>query len=202
MRHRIEKLGDPVQAAILKDKLAAKHAELARERERAEQLTVTSGSDGLFVLRRASDLPGRFVRQGERIGYVLDRSSMSVRVVVPQDRIGLVREKILGVEVKLAEALSQTIPATMTRGVPAAQDRLPSRVLGSAGGGAIAVNPDDEEGLTPMQSVFQLDVTLSEEPTAWRIGQRAYVKFDHGSQPLAEQWMRLGRQLFLRRFGV
>jgi len=202
IRHRIEKLGDPVQAAILKDKLAAKHAELARERERAAQLIVTSGSDGLFVLRRASDLPGRFVRQGERIGYVLDRSSMSVRVVVPQDRIGLVRENVLGVEVKLAEALSQTIAATVTRAVPAAQDRLPSRVLGSAGGGSIAVNPNDEEGLTPMQSVFQLDVTLSEEPSAWRIGQRAYVKFDHGNQPLAEQWMRLGRQLFLRRFGV
>ena len=49
IRHRIEKLGDPVQAAILEDKLVAKHAELARERERAAQLIVTSASDGLPV---------------------------------------------------------------------------------------------------------------------------------------------------------
>jgi putative peptide zinc metalloprotease protein len=127
---------------------------------------------------------------------------MVVRVVVPQDEIGLVRKHVRGVEVKLAEALSQNIAASVTRGVPAAQEQLPSRVLGSAGGGAIAVDPNDEQGLTPARSVFQLDVTLADEPSAWRIGQRAYVKFDHGTAPLAQQWLRLGRQLFLRRFGV
>ena len=201
-RHRIEKLTDPVQASVISEQVVAKQAELDREGERAAQLIVKSASDGVFVLRRASDLAGRFVRQGEQIGFVLDRASMIVRVVVPQDRIGLVRESVLGVEVKLAESLAQTIPATLTRNVPAAQVRLPSRVLGSTGGGSIAVNPNDEEGLTPIQSVFQLDLSLSREPSAWRIGQRAYVKFDHGSQPLAQQWLRLGRQLFLRRFGV
>ena len=59
---------------------------------------------------------------------------MVVRVVVPQDEIGLVRKHVRGVEVKLAEALSQSIAASVTRGVPAAQEQLPSRVLGSAGG--------------------------------------------------------------------
>ena len=201
-RHRIEKLNDPVQASVIKEQIIAKQAELDRESEREAQLVVRSASDGVFVLRLASDLPGRFVRQGEPIGFVLNRASMIVRVVVPQDRIGLVRQSVRGVEVKLAESLAQTIPATLTRDVPAAQTQLPSRVLGSTGGGAIAVDPNDEEGLTPMQSVFQLDVTLSSEPSAWRIGQRAYVKFDHGSETLAQQWLRLGRQLFLRRFGV
>lgn len=201
-RHRIEKLNDPVQASVTYEQMLARQAELDREAERAEQLIVKSSSDGVFVLRRATDLPGRFVRQGELIGFVLDNASMIVRVVVPQDRIGLVRESVLGVEVKLAESLAQTIPATLTRDVPAAQQQLPSRVLGHTGGGSIAVDPNDEEGITPIQSVFQLDLTLSEEPSAWRIGQRAYVKFDHGSMPLAQQWARLGRQLFLRRFGV
>lgn len=201
-RHRIEKLTDPVKAAVREDEIAAKHAELEQERERAQKLVVRSGSDGVFVLRRAWDLPGHFLRQGEQVGFVMDRSAMTVRVVVPQDRIGLVRESVLGVEVKFAEALSETVRATVTRDVPAAQERLPSKVLGTAGGGRIPVDPSDDQGLTPVRTVFQLDVTLEEEPSAWRIGQRAYVKFDHGSQPLAQQWMRLGRQLFLRRFGV
>jgi putative peptide zinc metalloprotease protein len=33
-------------------------------------------------------------------------------------------------------------------------------------------------------------------------GQRVEVRFDHGSEPLAVQWYRSLRQLFLARFGV
>ena len=202
VRYRIEYIADPVQATLVKDQIASKQGELEVERERAENLKIVSGKSGLFVLRRPNDLPGRYVRQGERIGFVLDQGSMTVRVAVPQDRIGLIRETLHGVDVKLAESLQTTIPATLTRGVPAAQQQLPSSVLGSNGGGSIPVDPSDREGLTTLKSVFVFDVTLQEEPSAWRIGQRSYVKFDHGNQPLAEQWFRLGRQLFIRRFGV
>ena len=201
-QHRIERLTDPVEAAQREEAIAAKRAELDRELERADQLVVTSASDGLFVLRRASDLEGRLLRQGEPVGYVMDDSAMTLRVVVPQDRIGLVRERLLGVEVRLADALSETISATVTRDVPAAGDELPSKVLGTAGGGRIPVDPGDERGVASAESVFQLEVRLDERPEVWRVGQRAHVRFDHGSQPLAEQWLRLGRQLFLRRFGV
>jgi len=34
------------------------------------------------------------------------------------------------------------------------------------------------------------------------IGARTYVRFDHGGQPLAKQWYRSLRQLFLRQFNV
>ncbi len=202
VRHRIEDLTDRVKATLIKDQMASKQAELDRERERAKNLVIRSNSDGWFILRDASDLPGHYVHQGDRLGFVLDKGSMMVRVVVPQDRIGFVRETLHGVEVKLAESLQTSIPATLTRGVPAAQQRLPSKVLGTDGGGAIAVDPDDREGLKTLQSIFVLDLKLRDEPKEWRIGQRAYVKFDHGYQPLAEQWLRLGRQMFIRRFGV
>lgn len=202
VRHRIEKITDPVEASVIVEQITARQAELDREAERAGQLVVRSGSDGTFVLRRAADLPGRFVRQGELIGFVLDDASMIVRVVVPQHRVGLVRESVRAVDVKIAESLGRTIPAVMSRDIPAAQQRLPSPVLGKSGGGAIAVAADDETGVTPMTSVFQFDLKLSEPPDAWRIGQRAYVKFDHGREPLAAQWLRRARQLFLRRFSV
>lgn len=202
IRYRIETLVDQIEATLIEEQVASKQGELDRERERSKKLVVHSNKDGVFVLHRASDLPGRYVRQGERLGFVLDRSAMTVRVAVPQNRIGLVRESLHGVDVKLAESIKTTIPAALTRGVPAAQYRLPSKVLGRQGGGKIAVDPSDKDGLTTLKSVFLLDVTLRDKPTAWRIGQRAYVKFDHGKQPLAEQWYRLGRQLFIRRFRV
>ena len=34
------------------------------------------------------------------------------------------------------------------------------------------------------------------------VGGRVYVRFDHGSEALAAQWYRQGRQLFLARFNV
>ncbi|MFK7855485.1 MAG: hypothetical protein AB8B79_15285 [Granulosicoccus sp.] len=202
LRHRIEIVSDRVKANVIKDQIASKQAQLDREKERATQLVVHSRSKGEFVLHAANQLPGRHVTQGERVGFVLERGEMTVRVVVPQNRVGLVRESLYDVQVKLSESLDKSIPATLTRGIPAAQQRLPSKVLGTDGGGSIAVDPSDKQGLTPLKSVFVVDLALEDDPGAWRIGQRAYVKFDHGNEPLANQWFRLGRQLFLRHFGV
>ena len=33
-------------------------------------------------------------------------------------------------------------------------------------------------------------------------GGRAHVRFDHGTEPLAQQWYRSLRQLFLRQFTI
>lgn len=202
VRYRIKNLSDRVQAAIVDEQINSKQAELDRARQRAEQLTIHSSSNGELVLRRANQMTGRYVRQGDRLGFVLDRGAMTVRVVVPQSKIGLIREVLVGVDVKLADSLHDSIPASLTRGVPAAQQMLPSKVLGREGGGSISVDPSDKQGLRTLQSVFELDLTLRDQPDVWRIGQRAYVKFDHGNQPLAEQWFRQARQLFIRRLGV
>jgi len=202
IRYRVDSVSDQINAALVKDKIESKLGELERDRQRADKLKIHSGKSGQFVLRRADDLTGRYVRQGERIGFVLDQGAMTVRVAVPQNRIGLIRESLQGVDVKLAESVKTTIPARLTRGVPAAQWQLPSSVLGSNGGGSIPVDPTDNKGLQALESIFVLDVALEEEPSVWRIGQRAHVKFDHGNQPLAEQWLRLGRQMFIRRFGA
>ena len=34
------------------------------------------------------------------------------------------------------------------------------------------------------------------------LGERAYIRFDHGSEPLAKQWLRLGRQLVLSQLSL
>ena len=44
--------------------------------------------------------------------------------------------------------------------------------------------------------------TLSEENRRLHIGGRAYLRFDHGWEPLGLQWYRRARQLFLSRFNV
>jgi putative peptide zinc metalloprotease protein len=56
--------------------------------------------------------------------------------------------------------------------------------------------------VTAIQKVFQVDVELPASAARLNVGGRAYVRFDHGWQPLAVQWYLALRQLFLARFNV
>ena len=62
-----------------------------RARERARDLVVRSPTDGLFAVAAAEDLPGRFLKQGELVGYVVPEGRPTARVLVPQDAVDLVR---------------------------------------------------------------------------------------------------------------
>ena len=66
----------------------------------------------------------------------------------------------------------------------------------------VTVDPQDEEGVHTLQTIFQFDVTLPAHVRVARVGGRAYVRFDHGGEPLAQQWYRAIRQLFLSHFNV
>ena len=47
-----------------------------------------------------------------------------------------------------------------------------------------------------------VDISLPEKVKNTHIGQRVYIRFEHGTMPLAGQWYRSLRQLFLRNFYV
>ena len=146
--------------------------------------------------------PGQFVKQGTQLGYVLDLTTLTVRVVVSQDDIDLVRQRLHGVEVRLAERLAEPLPAVIWRAVPAATQQLPSLALSSQGGGAIATDPLDTEGVKTVQRLFQLDLHLPSYTGMINIGGRVYVRFDHGWEPLVQRWYRHLRRLFLSKFYV
>ena len=189
-------------AQVVREEIAVVDADLARARERLAALVVRSQVGGRFIVPQAADLPGRFVRRGELIGYVVGADQADVRVVVPQNDIGLVRNRTEGVDVRLAEWQAKALPSRIIRQVPAATETLPSRALGTGGGGPIPLDPSDGRGLTALDPVFVLDLALPATPAADYLGRRVEVRFDHGSEPLAMQWYRSLRQLFLSRFGV
>jgi putative peptide zinc metalloprotease protein len=193
---------DRVQTEIIKNDLSVATADLARARERARELIICSPSDGVFIVPQADDLPGRLLHQGDLLAYVADRSAITVRAVVSQADIGLVRGRTQSVWVKLAEGMAKTFPAFIQREVPAATDRLPSAALSTIGGGRIAFETDDPEGLRTRDPVFQLDLQLPEQIPVAGLGGRVYVRFEHGREALMWQWYRRLRQLLLRRFNV
>ena len=193
---------DVVKAAIVQEELRYAQQDLARTSERASELTVRSGTEGTFVVPTPEDLPGRFVKKGEQLAYVVELGTVTIRAVVPQDAIDLVRFHTRQVEVRLAERLTDVVGGVIRRLVPGATERLPTMALGSEGGGQILVDPRDPKGVTAIQKVFQVDVELPAQSSRLNVGGRAYVRFDHGWEPLAVQWYLALRQLFLSRFSV
>ena len=134
------------------------------------------------------------------LGYVIFQQSRIARVVVTQDDIDLVRNKLTGVDVRLVNRPGTSYAAKIVREVPAASDRLPSMALTEAGGGHFAADPRDSNHVKTLVRTFQFDLELPLEAANANFGSRALVRFNHGWEPLATQWYRRLRQLFLSRF--
>jgi len=104
------------------------------------------------------------------------------------------------VRIRLAEQLDRPLTAKISREMPMATHRIPSAVLGTMGGGLLAVDPADNSGTKTLDQVFHIELTF--DTPVDRLGGRTYVLFDHGSEPIGLQWYRRVRQLLLRQFNV
>ena len=200
--HTLNATEDRTEADSLKQDIEAARAELAQARAELDDLLIRSPVSGKLIIPRADDLPGAFVTKGKILAYVDNGMDTRARVVVSQTEIGLIRQRTRTVEVRLADLPDRVIPATILHEVPAATGRLPSKALGTRGGGNIPINPNDESGMQALTTVFQFELELDQAAPNDHFGQRVHVRFDHGREPLARQWQRSLQQLFMREFGV
>ena len=201
--YSVEFVNDRNRAEMVRDQQVAEQAALDRARERAAALLVAAEVDGVFSLSAPQDLPGRWHRQGEVLGYVLGADEPIVRVVIEQAEADLVGRSTRGVAVRLVDEIDRVRAGRITRQVPAGRDETPSKALVASGGGRLTADPRDPEGRKTLERVFQIDVALNEplgRPAAF--GQRVYVRFELEPAPLALQVWRALRRLFLRHFDV
>ncbi|WP_447979413.1 PqqD family peptide modification chaperone [Candidatus Nitrospira bockiana] len=201
-RHAEQQPVNRFKAALLEQEIQYAREERDELSQRVAKLRVQNPRAGTFIVPKPSDLPGRFVKKGEVLGYVLDVDRLTVRAVVGQDAVDLVRHHVAGIEVRLAEQVADALPAALTRVVPAASSRLPSPALAIEGGGEVPMDPADREGQTAAQRMFQVDLVLAYRGDVVNAGGRVYVRFAHEPLPLAHQWGRSIRQLFLAHFNV
>jgi putative peptide zinc metalloprotease protein len=126
--------------------------------------------------------------------------------VVPQGDEDMVRNRTRRVEIRPVERISDVIPAHVLREVPAATDELPSMTLSLQGGGKIGLDPSkmegDNSGAKALEKLFVLDLGLPEGTQLNHLGSRIYVRFEHQPEPLAYQWYRGVRRVFLKKFHV
>jgi len=145
---------------------------------------------------------GRYVKKGDPVAYVVNPDELIVRLVVPQTAVGLFARGIGSVEVRLADEISKAFQAKVIRQTPSGSHKLPSRALGAAGGGDIAIVRNDDAGTTTADKVFQIDLSLPKGIDVSGLGTRAFVRISHGREILANQWLRSIRQLFLNKLPI
>ena len=210
---------DRVQARLVAEQLARARAAFDRAHEQSDALGSTSPRAGRFVVPDAARLVGRFVHEGEVLGYVLVPGDVGVRVVVAQEDLDLVRGPAgpLGtaVDVRLAERPDTVLAGSVIRATPSALDRPPTPALSSEGGGPMLTDPASPGHDRPLDRWFAFDIALSDvvpsdvtrsdvdQPgrpaiTQSRIGAHAAARFDLGGEPVAWRLARGARQLVLR----
>jgi putative peptide zinc metalloprotease protein len=201
VRAQAELAVDKVRREITHEEMKAVRAELALTRERYTELTIGSPADGVFVMDGAQDLPERFLKKGQLVGFVVSPVVATVRVLVSQDDVDLVRARTERVEVKMAGRLAETFEAGLRREVPAASARLPNAALATSGGGIVPTDPRQADTPTALGRWFEFELELPAERSR-ALGERVYVRFEHGWEPLAWRILRSVRQMFMKSFAL
>jgi len=200
--YAVEFSSDRAKAEIVREKLLGERAALLRTRERADALLVRSGSDGVFTVQQAEDMPGRYHKKGDVLGYVMIAGPAHARVVVNQAEVDGVARSGDEVALRMVHAPERVLKGRVVRQVPEGDQRLPSLVLSLQGGGRVAVDPRDPQGLRTLERMFQLDVEIESDALPILYGQRVHVRFAHPPQPLGVRFYRAMRRLFLTHFNV
>jgi putative peptide zinc metalloprotease protein len=201
-RYRAGRAKGNIEAGMARGELQVAESELRHILEKASAMSVKAFKDGQLMLLEADDLPGRFLRKGDLLGYILDDEKPTVRMAVSQDHIGQLRQGVVDVKVRFASNPGMEFPAQILRQAPEATNQLPSAALATTGGGKFIVTPGNENQLVTTEKVFLVDLKPDFQGHEIPLGTRAYVRIDHGSEALASQWYRRLRQVFLRQFNV
>jgi putative peptide zinc metalloprotease protein len=162
-------------------------------------LVVRSTVSGVLVMPRAQDSAGGYVKKGALLAHVLPAGETTVRTVLREDDVALLRAQGAEVAVRFADSVQQTWPARVAEQTPQASYELPSPALGDRGGGSIVTDPEDSDGIKSIEPFFVVDLKLPAQ-RAQHVGARAYARFALAPEPLAQRWLRAGRRVFLRHF--
>lgn len=199
---RKAEVDDVLRAASLRHELSARQARFDEAVRRADSMEVKAGSAGRWTPAAPTELPGRYVKRGEVLGYVINGPSRLIRVAVTQEDRDLIGSRLRGVAVRLNNSPEEAIGARVRRLVPGGELDLVSPALGTSGGGQIPVDPSQQGGKRTLKRVFDIEVELDRNSPSAVFGDRAYVRFDLGPTPLAWQWFLRLRQVFLAQLSV
>jgi len=194
-------IADRVERDLARQRLLEAQDDLEDALQRQSRLTVVSPAEGVLHLIRRDGWEGRYLRQGDLLGYVADREQASVRAVAQQEDMVRIREGVSDIRVRLAGDPDPALRGRLLHQTPMATETLPSAALGDRGGGAIAVDSRDPHGLTSLEPVFLLDIAIESKQGGRFVGRRAHITLQHAHASLLSRLYDSVRRLLLSELG-
>lgn len=148
---------------------------------------------------------GQWLPRGAALGSVVDEQAWRFVAVLPQVATHIFHAQLEQAEVRLRGQEGLNVLAQHTEVLPFEQGLLPSAALGMNGGGDIAVDSRDNQGLTATEPFFrvQADIPADVLDTVHVLhGQRGVMRLTLPAAPLLVQWERGLRQFLQREFRV
>jgi putative peptide zinc metalloprotease protein len=201
VRLRLAETRDRTEVKILQDEIWRIRSELKDLLDDLDGLTIRSPSDGVFILPESENLYGHYIRRGSHLGYVVDFDKVTARIVVNQKDVDRIRTNTKNVEAKQVGVSGETYSARIKREIPAASTELPSVALSLEGGGELALDPTEREKVKAFETLFHFEVII-DSPRFSTIGERVFIRFSHGSEPLFYRIFRSIRRTLLSKFSV
>lgn len=198
IRESDERVQSRVRGAIAADDVSILRAEHEHLQEQLDSLVILSPKKGEFTQHAYHCLLGRYIQVGDLLGHVsapLDQPI--VRAVFKQQDAGVVGQGLHQAYVRLAANQRIEVPARLVRDFPAGTHELPSAALGVNGGGKLQTGLNDSSGRVSSSEIFQLEFLLPTVTRVAGIGERAYIRLDHGYEALWKRLTRSMRQAFL-----
>ncbi len=186
----------------LQSELTATRQQLAKHRADEAALTIRARHDGVWISPGIETLAGRFITRGNRLGLLVDPASFEFTATVRQeDGDALFTRETAGAEVRLSGEAGRVVAVGGWEVIPGEQRTLPSAALGWAGGGEVAVAPDDPHGQRAAEPFFEVHASVQAPSDVTLLdGRSGKIRFDLEPEPLLPRWTRRLWQLLQKRY--
>lgn len=195
--------GSAAEAAAIRAEIDYLTEERRILAEDTAALAILATRPGQLVARPDVLVPGRLLSKGAEVGALLPEDArVELRAAIPAWRIEEVLSASSQVEMRHPGRFFARQPGRVTRIAPEATRSLPYPSLAASAGGPLTMDPGDPDGRRTADPIHLAQVETDMLLTGSAIGALVWVRFDHGTQPLAPRLWRGARQIFLSRLAL
>jgi putative peptide zinc metalloprotease protein len=192
------------QEAVLLERIKAQQQAQDHLDLQIDGLEVRANQGGTVVIENWQDLIGVYLQRGQLLGYVYQPNEYSIQGVLDVARAEAVRSGLVEAEIRFADGQRVLLEPGNVRVVPQAIYQLPDATLGSAHGGNVLVDMQDQSGLKTMYPVIQfnmqLPIVIEEGLRSKRIPAKSVlVRFSHLPRSLGSDLFAKAREYWFRK---
>ena len=194
----------PQELRAIQERIDGLESQLNRLQEQKGELNVYATMDGKWVAPDIHQLQGSWLRSDQILGEVVNPNNLKFYAVVPQEEADILfKSTYTKAEIRMMGQADINMPVPSLTVIPYQREKLPSVALGWLGGGDIAVDTDEPDGMKSKEPFFIVRADLPTERSDAGIvlhGLSGTLRFALPHQPIASQMLRSLKQLMQKRF--